>query len=170
MKTRQQGNPEANTEIGFSVIDLVVAFAILTILGYFAVLEFRTTELSFERMNARSFVVQDLKRAQAETITQGCRGIMTVATDGRSYNFGCDYLSYDTNVPPQADALSFTRDLPDTITLSTSGQIIFNSRGQTVDAYDAMTTISLTLADKSGGGSTTFASGTLLGTGVFSFD
>ena len=53
--------------------------------------------------------------------------------------------------------------------MSVSGPIILNSRGQTVDAADVLTTVTIQLWEEVNGVPTAFATGTLSGTGVFSF-
>ncbi|MCB0338138.1 MAG: hypothetical protein KDD53_00975 [Bdellovibrionales bacterium] len=125
---------------------------------------------SYNQLNAKSFLVQDLKRAQAETITQGCRGIFKIANDGESYSFGCDYLSYDVTDPPSADVVSFVRNLPEDITVESDIPIIFNSQGRAVDIDGILTNVSVTFEESSSGSPESFASGVLLGTGVFSYD
>lgn len=155
-------------ERGFSFPDLLVSISIMAILATQAIPQFSGFASSFDRFNARSYLIQDLKRAQAEAITQGCREIFTIATDGKSYSYGCDYLPYDTNSIPQADSISFTRHLPGNMTISADALIIFNSQGHAVDASGSMSNVNITLYDDSGPSITAVATGTLLGTGVFS--
>jgi prepilin-type N-terminal cleavage/methylation domain-containing protein len=154
---------------GFTLIEMLISMTILAIFGSAAALHFRATDASFHRMNARSFVIQDLKRAQAEAITWGCRGVLSVSNDGKSYSYGCDFLEYDTNDPPAADRVFFSRKMPLGITVSTSSPLIFNSRGQSVDLDSIMANNSVLLRETIEGSTITFATGTLLGTGVFSF-
>ncbi len=157
-------------ESGYTLPDMLVALMLVAIIGAIAVPRFATTDDFFHRLNARSYLLQDLKRAQAEAITMGCRGVFTIAPGGRSYTFGCDYLDYDTNVPPQADRISFTRHLPGQVQVSADAPIIFNSRGLSVDSFGVMLSVNLSLTDAAGGERVGFATGTLLGTGVFSMD
>jgi len=65
---------------------------------------------------------------------------------------------------------SLQRNLPANMTITSSDPIIFNSRGQAVDVDDIMSNLTISLIESGDGGPETFASGTLLGTGVFSYD
>jgi len=158
-----------SNEGGFSLIEMLVVLFMVALLGASAVPQISDIGESFDRMNSRSLLLQDIKRAQAESLTEGCRGIFTITTDGSGYSFGCDYLTYDTQDPPVADDSSFVRVLPRNITITASQTIIFNSRGQAVDVDDVITTITIQLLYDETGGPQSFASGTLLGTGLFSF-
>lgn len=159
----------ASEEKGFTLIDVLISIAVLAILGTLALPQYINFSSSFDGFNARSYLIQDLKQAQAEAITRGCREIFSIAEDAKSYSFGCDYLAYDTNVPPQADSISFVRNLPGDVTISASSLIIFNSRGQSVDTDDVISTVSITLWDQRGESPSVITTGTLLGTGVFSY-
>jgi prepilin-type N-terminal cleavage/methylation domain-containing protein len=154
---------------GFTLIELVVVLTVLTVISSIAVSKFRPIESSFQRMNARSLLIQDLKRAQAEAITWGCRGIFAIADDSSGYSFGCDFLEYDTSTAPAADRVFFTRKMPTGISITASQPVIFNSRGQSVDLDGVMVNVDVDLQDYENDASTIFASGTLLGTGVFSY-
>ncbi len=156
------------SQAGFTLMELIVTLSIAAIFGRVAAFEFPALVQSFNRMDARSLVVQDIKRAQAEAITWGCRGVVTVIEGGREYTFGCDFLDYDTNIPPAADRIFLHRELPDRIILSVSGPIIFNSRGHAVDPYGDMNNVQVSILES--GRAAPVAQGTLLGTGVFGYD
>jgi len=156
---------------GFSLIEMLVVMSIAGILLAVAVPQLYNMKASYNRLNARSYFMQDVKRAQAESITQGCRGIMVIASDAESYSFGCDYLSYDTTTDPTYDKLSFKRNLPSNIKIASTGPIIFNSRGQAIDIDYIISNLTISFTEyTSGGGYSQFSTGTLLGTGVFNFD
>lgn len=155
---------------GFSLIDLLVAIAIMGIIGFLGLPQIRNISASFDRLNARTIFIQDLKQAQAKALTEGCRGIFTFYPDYTGYSFGCDYLAYDTSSPPRADTLAFSRSFPTGISVTPSDQIIFNSRGLPVDDNDIITTVSVNFVDSSGDEIYPFASGTLFATGLFAFD
>ena len=160
---------DRGSQRGFSVLELLVAMAITAILSFVALPKLATLSESFNRVNAKSYLLQDIKRAQAETITQGCRGIIVVSAGGDSYSFGCDYLAYDASASPQPDKVFFVRNLPNKVTLSTSGNIILNSRGQTVDKDFILSSVTLTLWERQSGTPVSFASGVLTGSGIFSY-
>lgn len=157
-------------ERGFTLTEMLAGISIFTIVCAMAMPHLSSLSKSFESINARSYVIQDLKRAQAETITQGCRGIFKIATDGKSYTFGCDFLPYDTSVNPSADGMSFRRNMPTTVSVGSSAPVILNSRGQTVDIDNVLVNITLTLRSHTTTPPTVMASGTLLATGVFTYD
>lgn len=140
------------------------------IIGFLGLPQFRGLSASFERLNARTIFIQDLKQAQAKALTEGCRGIFTFYPNNEGYSFGCDYLAYDTGSPPQADVLAFSRSFATGIRVTPSEQIIFNSRGLPVDENDIITTVSVHFVDSSGDELYAFASGTLFATGLFAFD
>lgn len=144
--------------------------SISAILMAIALPQMSDLKASYNQLNAKSYFVQDLKRAQAEAITQGCRGIIKIAANMRSYYFGCDYLSYDVDPNPSPDMQRFKRNLPPQITLSSDAPIIFNSRGQAVDIDYIISNLTVTFTETNGQGVNQFATGTLLGTGVFSFN
>lgn len=161
------GSRPHKRQSGVSLVELLLAIVIFALIGLIGLPNYALLQESFDRMNARAYLIQDLKRAQAEALTLGCRGVFTLSSDGRNYSFGCDFLEYST--PPTADSESFSRLLPGDIRVasSISDPIIFNSRGYSVTIGDIMQNVDLTLkrADN-----TVYASGTLLGTGLFTFD
>jgi type II secretory pathway pseudopilin PulG len=151
-------------------MSLLVTVSIMAILAAVVVPQLPELSQVFGRMNAQANLLQDLKRAQAESITQGCRGVFVIAADKTSYTFGCDYLPYDTAATPHSDVIRLVRRLPKHITIEVPSPIIFNSHGQTVDTYGIISNLIITLSDSSHGTAEDFASGTLLGTGVFSYN
>ena len=151
-------------------MDMLVTMAILGTIGAMAAPQLSTLSSSFNRLNARTILIQDLKRAQAQALTEGCRGIFTFDASNESYSFGCDYLSYDTSDTPVADTISFQRTMPDRTQVTVSTQVIFNSRGQSVDKDDIIQNVTLSLFDTTSGSAVLYNTGTLLGTGLFSFD
>lgn len=156
-----------NNEKGTTLTELLVVMAIGGIIGATALYRYVIPESVFDRMQARDIFVQDVKRAQAEAITQGCRGIFTVAGDGRSYTYGCDFLSYDTTNPPAPDSTSFSRTLPGSVSLEVDKPIIFNSRGQAVTNAYVITTVSVELSDDY---EADYSTGIIYGTGLMSLD
>jgi len=155
-----------SSEGGFSLANLLTTLALIAIIGALGLPQLAQLTKTFDRFNARQHLLEDLKRAQAETITEGCRGIVKIAADATSYTYGCDYLSYDATADPIGDIVTFQRMLPEGIEVSGSSPIIFDSRGQSVDTDGIVNNVTLVL-DYRGAA---FASGALLGTGVFKYD
>lgn len=156
------------SERGSGIFELLAVVLITAAFLMFAIPEFGTISQSMDRFNTRNSFLQDLKRAQAETITEGCRGIILITAS--NYEFGCDYLPYDTATTPAADDTRLNRPLPDGISIQADSQIIINSRGQSVDQAGAFVNVNIQLLDSSTGSPEMFASGTLLGTGLFNYD
>ncbi len=154
---------------GFTLIEVMISLAILGILAAASLSGTRETKASFDRFNARTQLFEDIKLAQAYSASQGCRGIMTLDPDGKGYNFGCDFLGYDTAAVPTPDSVTFQREVPGDISVTASAQIIFNSRGQTVDENFIISNVNFTLTGEIDGASTDFATGMLLGTGIFRY-
>lgn len=155
---------------GFTVLEVLTALILIAVLTGLGVPAFSGLSSAFDRANARAYVLQDLKRAQAESITKGCRGIVSIDADNTGYSFGCDYLAYDVAATPSADEVAFRRNLPTGITLAATGNIIFNSRGQAIDASYILNNVTLTLTDSQSGTANNFASGILTGSGVFTYN
>ncbi len=167
---KKQGKQDWQSEEGFTLLQLIVVLVLSSIVAGLGTPELVKMKEAFSRFNARSSLLEDIKRAQAQTITEGCRGVFAIAPDGKSYSFGCDYLNYDSNPLPQPDAVSFGRSLPTRVYLSVSTPIIFDSRGQAVDTSGIVNNSIVTLSEGPSGSGIVFATGTLLGTGVFNYD
>ncbi|MDC0357210.1 type II secretion system GspH family protein [Oligoflexia bacterium] len=155
-----------STESGFTLLEMIVAITIFLFFISMAVPRLATLNSTFNRVNARAWLLQDLKRAQANTVTEGCRGIFTIEPGAKSYWYGCDYLAYDVTANPEGDAMSFRRVLPDKITVTASDVVVFNSRGQTVDIFGIVSSVTFSLSESS----EAFAVGSLNGTGVFAYN
>lgn len=151
-------------------MELLVGISLTAMIMGVALPQMANLKASYDKLNARSNFIKDLKRAQAESITQGCRGIVKIDVDAAGYSFGCDYLPYDEDADPDHDTQSFARSLPGHMHIASAAPIIFNSRGQAVDTSYIITNVTVTFDEWREGSYQEFASGTLLGTGVFSFD
>ncbi len=155
---------------GFTVLEVLVVLTLIAIVTGVGIPAFTGLSSAFDRANARAYILQDLKRAQAESITKGCRGIVSIDADNTGYSFGCDYLTYDVAATPSADEVSFRRNLPTGITVAATSNLIFNSRGQAIDANYILNNVTLTLTDSQSGTANNFASGILTGSGVFAYN
>ena len=159
-----------NSQRGVTIFELMMSIIVTAIIAYVAIPRFDELNVSMERMNVRKTLLLDLRRAQAETVTHGCRGIFTIAASQKSYSFGCDYLAYDPTVPPSPDMIIYNRTLPNHFYISSDDTIIFNSKGQITDELGFIDSRTVTLSDTSTGVVTPFATGTILGTGLFEFN
>ncbi len=155
--------------LGFSIMELMVSISILALLSVGMVPTVIQWSAAYNKRNAEMLVLQDLRRAQATTVEQGCQGIFTVDGDSRGYSFGCDYVPYSGDSPPVYDNALFRRDLPANTLLSAAGLIMFNSRGQVVDEDGFLSTQSITLSSTETGAIVAFNTGTLDPTGFFKF-
>ncbi|MCB0320138.1 MAG: GspH/FimT family pseudopilin, partial [Bdellovibrionales bacterium] len=154
---------------GFTVIELLVAVTLVALVGGMAIPYASELYEIFDKRNAEMSLLQDLRLAQAQAVEQGCQGIFAVDADSKGYSYGCDYVPFSDASPPVPDEQMFLRDLPNKVKLSASDIVIFNSRGQVVDEQGFLTTRTLTLAVTSNDGDITFNTGTLTGTGFFSY-
>jgi len=152
---------------GFSLIEMMVALFIVGILLAIATPNYVDMSRSFSKSNVRIQLLQDLRRGQATTVSEGCRGVFSFSSDGRSYSFGCDYLPYSEANPPVADSLRFTKELAKGFSVSADATILFNSKGQVIDSDGVLDSRSLQV-NLDGDG--VVARGTLRPTGFFNFD
>ena len=74
--------------LGFSIMELMVSISILALLSVGMVPTVIQWSAAYNKRNAEMLVLQDLRRAQATTVEQGCQGIFTVDGDSRGYSFG----------------------------------------------------------------------------------
>ena len=79
-------------EKGFTISELLVGMTIMSIVAGSSIAFFSDLGPSFDRWNANIYALQDLRFAQTLAITEGCRVIVDIADDGKSYAIGCDYL------------------------------------------------------------------------------
>jgi prepilin-type N-terminal cleavage/methylation domain-containing protein len=156
-------------ERGYSLMELLVAMGMFSILVSLAIPHYIEFNKSYNREHARTLFLHDLKRAQAETITQGCRGIFTIAIDGHSYSYGCDYLPYDTNDPPDFDVIKFTRVLPTGVSVAFDNTLIISSQGKIVDTEGTLDTRAVTLLQNDSGTYVPFTTGSILATGLLNY-
>lgn len=151
-------------------MELIVAITLMSVIGAVATPRFSEMMDSFRRSTVRVQLMQDLARGQAVAVQQGCRGIMVIASNGKSYTFGCDYLPYDTATTPTYDTAMFTTKLPNKITIGTDERVIFNTRGQVVDKDNILEPRTITLYLTQNGTAGAFANGTLRVTGFFGYN
>ena len=150
-------------EKGFTISELLVGMVIVSIIAASSIAFFSDLGPSFDRWNSNIHTLQDLRFAQTLAITEGCRVIVDIADDGKSYAIGCDYLDYDYVAPHDTDKVFLNRTLPDSITLTADTTIIFNPRGQCIEANGNLDSRSITLTSSD---SDSFLNASILPTGV----
>ncbi len=157
------------SETGASLLELLVGIIVLAIVSVLAIPQMGVMQNSFNRFNARAQLLEDIKFAQAYSITEGCRGVLSINASGKDYTFGCDYLDYDIVGDPEPDSVILSREVPGDVQISASSIAIFNSRGQSINQSGVVTNVTFTLNSKIKDVREDFASGLLLGTGVFKY-
>ena len=150
---------------GFTLIELLISMVLVSILAGIAIPNMYKLSDAINKRNAELQVLHDLRYAQATTVEQGCKGIFTVSSNGKSYTLGCDYVPYSSLSSPVADRTLKVQSLPAGISLSVTAPIYFNSRGQVTDSYGVLITNTIVL--KADG--VAFSTGTLRPTGFFEF-
>ena len=142
-------------------MELTVTVSILLFFGAVAIPSYSEMNDSFDRNASRQQLDFDLKRLRNEAISNGSRGILTIAAGGTSYSYGFDELPYSN--PPVADAVVIQRNLPGEITLTATQQVIYDTRGYLIDVNGNFTSSTLTLAHNLSG----FCDGTIEPIGIF---
>ncbi|MCB0321809.1 MAG: prepilin-type N-terminal cleavage/methylation domain-containing protein, partial [Bdellovibrionales bacterium] len=110
---------------GFSVVELLVALGLLSVLSAVAVPSFNVIRGSYERQTAEHQFALDLLRARAVASQYNARAIVQLAADGRSYTIGMDYSPY--NVVPAADEVDFTRNITGGVSIGPIGALVFDA-------------------------------------------
>ena len=128
---------------GFSAVELMAAVAITAIVGLSAVPASRLMRSSIERGEALNQIEFDLRRIRTEAVATGLLAVFQVADTGKSYSTGFDLLPY--NSPPRIEENAFSGGLPNSIGISASAPIYFDSRGFLVNDVSDPTTSTLTV-------------------------
>jgi Tfp pilus assembly protein FimT len=147
------------SEKGVSLTEIVATVAVIGLFLAVAIPSFSSLNRSLNKRAARESFEAFLRRAQATAIKDSTRIVLTSASGGNSYTMGPDYPPYNTPVNP--DVTSARLNLPKNIVIVSSSRIVFDSRGQFVDASGLPTSASITMASYS----SRFASASLYSTG-----
>lgn len=158
-KDREVAAARSRDSTGFSVMELLVAMTLFSIMIGTAVVKVPALVNSFNRNAALQNVEFDLRRARAEAIAQGARGVVTILPGGNQYTFGIDYSPYSD--PPVADSITFSRTLPRDVTFTSSEDILFDPGGYIIDAHSILNSSEVTLSQDG----TTFCNGTIFSPG-----
>ena len=149
---------------GFTLIEVIVALAIISVLLLTAAVQ--TPELidSFQRKNARQTFDADIRRARAEATKEGTRCVVQFLAGGAQYRIGFDRLPYSNTAVPET--VLVLRNLPDDITASSGTPIIFDSRGYliTPEGQPAQTAVVLRQRGEP------FVTGSIFATGLVHYD
>ena len=133
-------------ERGFTLLEALVTLSIVSILASIGILNSKELTDSLHKGDARQQLEFDLRRARNDTMNEGCRGIMTVASDSKSYTFGFDYPPYSS--PAVIEKIIFIRKLPRDVTITTSATAIIDARGQSIDVNGNLTSVTVTITPR----------------------
>lgn len=133
-------------ERGVTLMELVTAIALMSIVTAMGVSQLPELIQSVDRNNARHELEFDVARAQSEAAAYGTRLVLAVGSGGTSYSMGFDNLPYAA--VPAIEQHIFTRRMRNNMTLSTSQPVVFDSRGFLVDANGTLTTTTITVSHR----------------------
>lgn len=116
-------------------------------------------------------VRRDLRLAQTMTVNEGGRGVVELAANGTSYEFGYDYLNYDTSDPIEYDSGSrqFTQYLPEGTKITISDTIIFDSKARVIDKDGIIIDVDIDFYDTSSGSDVLYEEACLSAIGVLTY-
>jgi len=123
-------------EAAFSVFEMLIVIALLSILTAVGVVNYSEFRNSFDRSNSVKQVEFDIRRAKALAVKEGTRGILATTNGGSSYTFGYDYLPFSS--PPVAGTQTFLQNLPSSVTVSFEAPLIFDSRGYLIGEFGSL--------------------------------
>ena len=155
-----------SSENGFTVLEMLVAFAITLIVVSTALPRVQALLAVMNRSNAEVQIMQHIRWLQAKSVEEGCHGIFQISSDNKSYSLGCDYVTYSTSATPAADTVFESYYLPNEITITSDASIIFNTRGQIIDYEGNLNTRTISMYHRG----TLFQTGTIRATGFFELD
>lgn len=124
---------------------LVFTFIVFILIGIAGVQYPKMTE-SFDKSNSRTSFEYDLRRARAQALANGKLVIFDFNTAGDGYSFGYDTRPY--NDPLAYDESSFSRTLPNTVSITSNATLAFDSRGFLTDVDGDIVTATVTLSHK----------------------
>jgi type II secretory pathway pseudopilin PulG len=114
-------------ETGNSLLEIVVTLLIFALVSVIAVPHLSQTKASFDRLQAKQQLEYWIERAQSISQSRSVRSLVIFSADGSSLTLGTDEIPY--NNPVREDTALFVGELPDNITVETSGNLVFDSRG-----------------------------------------
>jgi len=131
-------------ESAFSVFEMLIVIALLSILTAVGVVNYSEFRNSFDRSNSIKQLEFDIRRAKTLAVKEGTRGILAMVDGGSSYTFGYDYLPF--TAPAVADTQTFRQSLPSSVTVSFETPLIFDSRGYLIGEYGSLKSQKVTLS------------------------
>ena len=157
-------------QLGFSMLEMAVSVSIALIIGGFAVSNYASMRVTFNKADAINQLREDLRIAQLESVSEGGRGVLAIASDGLSYSFGYDYLPYDKTDPIEPDTVRWLSKMPKYTKIETNKDIIFNSQGNVIDKDGVLQDVEMTLYDTHTETDVIYQSVILSTTGVLNFE
>lgn len=128
---------------GVTMLEVLVALALSAVISASMLPQFSAVKSSYNRNDARQQLAFDLRRLMSRARKDGAQGAMTISADGRQYTLGLDHFPYSS--PPNIDTVILTRTLPNAITVTSTAQVLFDSRGFLIDNQGSLTTLTLAL-------------------------
>jgi type II secretory pathway pseudopilin PulG len=128
---------------GMTMVEMIASLGIISIVGAIGIVNLPELTGSLDRNNLRHTLELDITRSQADASSMGSRVVFVFSNGGRTYRAGFDNLPYSD--PPAIDTNIFTRTLKDSLAITPSQQIIFDSRGFLVNSLGQLTTTTVTV-------------------------
>lgn len=149
-------------EHGFTVLELLVAVGLLSIVTGLGVANLSTLQDSVSRSNFINQLEGDLRYIRSKAVAEGVRGVLSLANDGSSYSVGIDELPFNYG-SGEADTTIFTRTISSRDAFVVSSNIIFDNRGFLTTSAGDLTTLAVQVNRDD----TTFCSGSIYPVGFF---
>jgi Tfp pilus assembly protein FimT len=130
---------------GITTIELLITMGIMFAVTSAGALSYRFLMSSFHQSASRNQYEADISRAKSEALREGTRVVIEFLPSGNGYQVGFDYLPFDA--PPAIETLVFQRQFPRRITVSPTTQMVFDSRGFSIDEDGVPPPVAQTLAD-----------------------
>lgn len=141
---RMFGTTQYPSEGGMTLLELLVAMGLFSILAFAGALQFGELVGSFNRNNARHDLEFDISRIRSEAGAEGTRVVLVVGATRTSYSIGFDRLPYAS--PPVIEVPLFRRNLPNDVTITGTQPLIFDSRGYVINEAGQLTNTVLTMS------------------------
>lgn len=120
---------------------------VISLVGTAGVLSYKRLTDSYRQYAGRVQFQADLARAKSEALNEGARSVVRFNETGSGYTVGIDFHPF--NDPPAIEETLVSRDFPQSIIATPQNDIIFDSRGFSVDSTGYPTSVTLTFFQNS---------------------